>query len=150
SIVRAVGPWVEDLTLNNDAEYFTRVLLACDEVLFCPGARCHYRSGARGSLSGRKSLQALASQFRVLELCEARVRAREDGERNRRGFAFSWQHFAYGAYPYHAALAEEALVRARMLHPVRIMPAGGPTFRWVSRLVGWRAARRLQVAFGRS
>ena len=25
TIVRAAGPWVEELTLNNDAEYFTRV-----------------------------------------------------------------------------------------------------------------------------
>ena len=45
SIVRAVGPWRVELSLNNDAEYFTRVLLAADRVLFCAGARCYYRSG---------------------------------------------------------------------------------------------------------
>jgi len=62
--------------------------------------------------AGRKSLQALASQFRVLELCQARVRAREESERIRRGFAFSWQHFAYGVYPYNAALAPDAPPRS--------------------------------------
>jgi glycosyltransferase involved in cell wall biosynthesis len=71
AIVRAVGPWVEDLTLNNDAEYFTRVLLASDGVLFCSGARCHYRSGLQSSLSGQKSPEAWRSQYRVLELCES-------------------------------------------------------------------------------
>ena len=36
------------------------------------------------------------------------------------------------------------------LHPVLIRPGGGPTFKIISQIVGWRAARRLQVASGRS
>ncbi len=148
-IARAVGPWAEDLTLNNDAEYFTRVLLAADRVLFCEGARCRYRSGVAGSLSGRKTARAWASQFRVIELCEAYVRAREDSDRVRRGFALSWRHLAHASYPYDADVAERALARARALHRVAIRPEGGVAFKVASRLVGWRAARRLQVASGR-
>src|SRR4051794_26435098 len=86
----AVGPWAEDLTVNNDAEYFTRVLLASERVLFCKGARCRYRSGIGGSLSGSKSRKAWTSQYRVFELCERYVRDREDSERVRRSFALSW------------------------------------------------------------
>jgi glycosyltransferase involved in cell wall biosynthesis len=147
--VRAVGPWAEELTLNNDAEYFTRILLASGRVLFCEGARCHYRSGISGSLSGRKSPAAWRSQFRVTSLCEQYVRAREDSERVRRGFALSWQHLAHGCYPYDRAMAEAAMERARALHPVSIRPDGGATFRAVSQILGWRLARRLQVASGR-
>jgi len=148
-IIRTMGRWKQELTLNNDAEYFTRILLACNQVLFCPGARCYYRSGVGGSLSGQKSPKAWASQFRVIELCERYVRAREDSERVRRGFALSWQHFAHGCYPYEPTLVARALSRARTLHPVTIRPGGGPTFKVISRLIGWRAARRLQVASGR-
>jgi glycosyltransferase involved in cell wall biosynthesis len=149
TILRKIGPWIEELTLNNDAEYFTRALLAAERVLFCPGARCHYRSNVQGSLSGRKSPRAWASQYRVLELCEAHVREREDSERVRRGFALSWQHMAHASYPYDPNLAERALIRARALHSVSIRPDGGTAFAVVSRVVGWRAARRLQVASGR-
>ena len=148
-IVRAIGPWREELTLNNDAEYFTRVLLAANRVLFCPGARCYYRSGLMGSLSGRKTLAGWASQVRVLELCEEYVRAREDSDRVRRGFALSWQHVAHASYPYHRPTAKYALKRARALHSVAIKPDGGPTFHVISRLLGWRLARMLQVASGR-
>jgi glycosyltransferase involved in cell wall biosynthesis len=148
-ILRNIGPWLEELTLNNDAEYFTRVLLAAKRVLFCPGARCHYRSNVEGSLSGRKSPRAWLSQFRVTELCEAYVREREDSERVRRGFSLSWQHLAHASYPYDPDLAERSLARARALHPVVIRPGGGVAFAVVSRVVGWRAARRLQVASGR-
>ena len=148
-LVRAVGPWAEDLTLNNDAEYFTRVLLAAEGILFCPGARCRYRSGIGGSLSGHKSPRAWRSQYRVTELCESYVRAREDSERVRRVFALSWQHFAHGCYPYDQDLARQALQRAQALHEVRIRPGGGLAFKMLSRLIGWRLARRLQVASGR-
>jgi glycosyltransferase involved in cell wall biosynthesis len=149
SIVRAVGPWREDLTLNNDAEYFTRVVLASDQVLFCRDARCYYRSGLPGSLSGNRSRRGLVSQFTVLDLCEGYLRAIEDSERVRRCFALSWQHFAHTAYPYDRALGKRALERARSLHRVRIQPGGGLQFRVLSRLLGWRAARVLQVASGR-
>lgn len=148
-IVLSVGPWREELTLNNDAEYFTRILLAAGRVLFCPGARCFYRSAVPGSLSGRRTPEAWSSQFRVLEFCEAYVRQREDSERIRRGFALSWQHLAHAAYPYDAELAERALDRANKLHPVRIRPGGGLRFRLMSELIGWRLARRLQVLTGR-
>jgi glycosyltransferase involved in cell wall biosynthesis len=73
-IIRASGPWAEKLTLNNDAEYFTRVLLTSERVLFCPGARCRYRSGLTGNLSGRKSQQAWESHFRVLQSQPSRSR----------------------------------------------------------------------------
>lgn len=149
TIVDAIGPWREELTLNNDAEYFTRALLACKRVLFCPAARSYYRSGIAGSLSGQKTAAAWQSQIKVLELCEQHVRAREDSERMRRAFALSWQHIAHACYPYEQALAEKALERAAALHDVDIRPGGGTAFRLVSRLVGWRAARRLQVLSGR-
>ena len=149
AVVKAAGPWREDLTLNNDSEYFTRVLLAAGNVLFCPGARCYYRSGQAGSLSGRKTSEAWQSHFAAIEACEVRVRAREDAERARRGGALSWRQRAHACYPHAPALAERALARANELHPVVIRPGGGPAFLMLSHLIGWRAARRLQVACGR-
>jgi len=150
SVVQAAGPWHTGLSLNDDAEYFTRILLASERVLFCAGARCYYRSGLIGSLSGRRTQDAWASQVRVLELCESYVRKREDSERVRRGFALSWQHLAHNCYPYDRGIAKDALGRAKALHSVTIRPDGGPTFHMVSRLLGWRLARVLQVTIGRS
>lgn len=147
--VRIIGPWLEDLTLCNDSEYFTRALMASKRVLFCAGARCHYRSGLPGSLSGIKTPQGIASQFKVLDLCESYVRAVEDSERVQCSFAQAWQYLAHGVYPYDKHVAERALERATALHPIRIRPGGGARFRVLSRLIGWRAARVLQVRSGR-
>jgi len=149
-VVDAIGPWNETLTLNNDAEYFTRALLASCEVLFTPGARCYYRSGVTGSLSGRKSRAAWESQFEVAVLCESYLLRREVSERTRRACAIVWQVVAHACYPYAPDIANHALGRARALHPVVIRPDGGPLFRAVARLMGWKAARRLQRLSGRA
>jgi glycosyltransferase involved in cell wall biosynthesis len=144
------GFWDETLSLGDDGEYFTRVILNSRRVLFCSGARCYYRSGVPGSLSGNKSLEGFRSAFRVIDLCESHVLARENSERMKRASALMWQHLSHAAYPYDPVIAERALERARQIHTVRITPGGGPTFRLLSRVIGWRAARKLQVLLGRS
>src|SRR5439155_18191340 len=42
-LTEAAGPWDTRLLVNNDGEYFCRVLLACDGVRFVPEARVFYR-----------------------------------------------------------------------------------------------------------
>jgi glycosyltransferase involved in cell wall biosynthesis len=149
SIVALAGPWNTDLSVLDDTEFFTRVILQAECVIFCADARAYYRSGVTGSLSGQKSSAGWLSQFKAIEMSEQHVLSRENSERMRRSFALSWQHFGHAAYPYNRELAEMALAHAQTLHAIRIRPDGGPVFRSLSQLIGWRAARRLQVASGR-
>jgi hypothetical protein len=146
AVAEVAGPWNESLTLGDDGEYFTRVVLASEGVVHCTGARCRYRSGIAGSLSSSKNWE---SGFAVIDLCEAHLRAREDSDRVRGLLAARWQQLAHACFPYEPAIAERAMDRAEALHPAVIWPEGGPAFKILSRLVGWRAARRLQVASGR-
>lgn len=149
-VALAAGPWDEALSLTDDTEYFTRLLLHARGVLFCPGARAYYRSGIQGSLSGRRSPSAWRSFEQSLATCEGLVLQREDSPRARRMFALQWQTFAYAAYPYERELANRAAARAFDLDPAaRLDPGGGVSFRAVRRVLGWRVARRLQVAAGR-
>lgn len=148
-IVRSVGPWREDLSLNDDGEYFTRVVLASKQVLFADEARTYYRSGIEGSLSGLKSRKGWDSQFTAVALCESYLIAREDSDRTRRVCSMLWQRFAHASYPYYATLANKALERAGKLHGARLTPGGGHAFRVVASLLGWKAARVLQRISGR-
>lgn len=148
-ILIKAGPWRDDLSLNDDGEFFTRVILASNRILFCEGARTYYRSGITGSLSGLKSRKGWESQFKVIDLCEGYLRAHEDSARTRRVCAMLWQRFAHASYPYCRDLAEQALQRARMLHPARLKPEGGPAFKLIANTLGWKAARLLQRVTGR-
>jgi glycosyltransferase involved in cell wall biosynthesis len=149
-IVINAGPWLPNLSLNDDGEFFARVVLASDRILFCEGARTYYRSGIAGSLSGLKSHKGWESQFKVIDLCQGYLLAREDSDRTRRVCAMMWQRLAHASYPYYRSLANEALARARALHPEKLKPEGGHAFKFVSNMAGWKLARLLQRWSGRA
>jgi hypothetical protein len=62
-VIGRAGPWNEFLSLNNDTEYFTRILLNSDHIAFCSQAYGYYRSG-NVSLSGRCSRMSLESFYK--------------------------------------------------------------------------------------
>jgi glycosyltransferase involved in cell wall biosynthesis len=149
AIVDRVGPWREDLTLNNDAEYFTRAVLASKRVLFCEGARAYYRSGIHGSLSGMRSKSGWISQKHVLEACQSYLLAREDSPRTRRAASLLWQRFAHASYPHDREIANDAERRGHALDSVRVDPGGGRALRFLIRILGWKTGRVLQTWYYR-
>src|SRR5258708_5011849 len=67
SLLDRAGPWNEALTLNDDGEYFARVMLAASCIAFTPGARCFYRATPK-SLTRRRDRRALVSLHRAVDL----------------------------------------------------------------------------------
>ncbi|MDP3620178.1 MAG: glycosyltransferase family 2 protein [Ramlibacter sp.] len=149
-VLERAGMWREDLSLNDDGEFFTRVVLASSGVLFCDAAIAYYRSGIAGSLSSARSSAAWQSGFKAIESTLRETFAHENSERVRRCGALMWQVYAHAAHPYQPKLADEALRNARNLHPVTIRPGGGAMFRIASAIFGWKAARTLQKWSGRA
>jgi len=148
-IVKRVGPWREDLTLMNDTEYFTRIVLASRGVVHCPDAISYYRKG-HASMSSTKTARAWRSYFEATELCSNRLLAVESSDRTRRVASFLWQRLAQGCYPYERKLGSEALRRANLLHADRLSLPGGLIYNLISATLGWKVARSLQVLSGRS
>ncbi len=147
-LVRKIGPWREDLTLMNDREYFTRAVLAAQRVVHCPAALSYYRKG-HGSMSGWKTRSAWQSYFTSIDLCADRLLARESSERTLRVASFVFQRFSQACYPYDKTLALEAEKRAAALSDQRLVIKAGLMFALVSRLLGWKLARVMQVMSGR-
>ncbi len=69
SIADAAGRWDESLTLNDDGEYFGRVVLSSRGIRHCEAATSYYRSGIPSSLSATKGEKAWRSALRSFELC---------------------------------------------------------------------------------
>jgi hypothetical protein len=63
ALTAAAGPWDERLSLNDDGEYFCRILLRSTGIVFCENARSYYRSNLPASLSRRSSRAAWQSAF---------------------------------------------------------------------------------------
>ncbi|MEM9532109.1 MAG: glycosyltransferase family A protein [Pseudomonadota bacterium] len=139
------GGWREDLSLNDDGEYFARVMLAAGRVGFCVGARSFYRSGTDRSLSAGRGRRHFESAEAALTAIEMALREAEDSTRVQAALATAFSRLAVESYPYHSVVSGRCQGRARELGRFEPDLGGG---RWVGRLVrplGWRTARRLQA-----
>jgi glycosyltransferase involved in cell wall biosynthesis len=147
SVADRAGPWDETLSLNDDGEYFSRVLLASAGIVFCADqtARSFYRSGLAGSLSRQRRAPARISQFRSLELIERHLLASDDSPRVRQAVAQQWRRFVHDFFPAPAELIARAEMRAAALDGREIGPPPmGPKTAALARLIGWRATWRLK------
>jgi len=145
ALVEIAGPWREDLSLNDDGEYFGRVLLASAGIAFCGEARSYYRSQVPGSLSRRSDRRALESLWLSTELnCDRLVGACGTSPAARAAAANGWRRLAFECYPVAPDLATAAEKRCASLggspYP---LPVTG-TFKRIAAIFGWRAAKRLQ------
>ncbi len=149
AVIARAGPWDERLTLNDDGEYFCRILLASVGIAFCADARCYYRSGLPGSLSRRTDLKSLESLRLSIALNSDALLEHAPTSAVRGALANAWQKLAYDLYPDLPRESREAAARARDLGgATRPWEAGGRLQR-LARLVGWRAAKRVHRALGR-
>jgi glycosyltransferase involved in cell wall biosynthesis len=149
AVAERAGFWDERLSLINDFDYFTRVLLQSQGVAFCAGARTYYRSGMAGSLSGTTSRRSWESAFLSTQLGTDALLRQEDSERTRQAAAINLQRLAYSAYPFAPDLVARAEQRIRALGGSDLQPGGGPVFQFLRHCLGWKLARRIQLASGR-
>ena len=148
-IVDRAGLWDERLSLINDFEYFTRILLSAREILFVPGARLAYRSNVVGSLSGSKGRKAAESAQLSLLTGTRHLLEFENTPRVRRACANILQNFDYDYYPDFTDLRRKVRGEVARLGGSDLRPTGSPRFQTLRRFVGWRAAKRVQQAVRR-
>jgi glycosyltransferase involved in cell wall biosynthesis len=148
-LLTRTGGWDERLSLINDFEFFARVVLASAGVVFTPGARLYYRSGLAGSLSAGKSRSAWQSAFLSLTTGTQHLLAAEDSPRTRRVAAAILQGLIYDMYPSTPTLVADLERRVALLGGSSLPPLGGRGFQLSRRLLGWKAARWLQIYAGK-
>ncbi|MEP0885052.1 glycosyltransferase [Trichocoleus sp. ST-U3] len=143
-VAEIAGLWNESLSLDDDGEYFCRLVLASQGVKFCWSARTYYRSSISTSLSASKSQKSWESAFHSLELRTNYLLAKEDSLRTRHACATSFQFFIYVVYPDLPNLRKKAEAKVQQLGGSNLKPSGGPLFQLLSNVVGWQQAKRIQ------
>lgn len=150
AVAERAGPWNEDLSLNDDGEYFCRALLASTGMGFCATGRSYYRSGLSGSLSQQRGERARRSQFRSLELITEGLLAAEDSPRTRRAAANYFQRFIHDFFPAPVDLMARAAARITALGGSSLdQPPMGPRTAALARWLGWKNVWRLKHLLAR-
>lgn len=140
----AAGPWDDRLSVNDDGEYFARVLAQSSGIVFCGNARAYYRSNDLASYSNRFSLAAARSEMLAWRSIAATILALEDSPRSHKAVATGYQRLQVRYYGHFPEIVEEAERLEREHGKGAYRFEGGLPFHLVRALFGWRAAIRLR------
>jgi glycosyltransferase involved in cell wall biosynthesis len=99
SLTERVGPWDERLSLNDDGEYFSRVIAASELVKFVQEAKCYYRLSGLNQLSRSSSESSRQSFWLSIQLCIACLIYLEDSERTRLAALSRLQSYVESFFP---------------------------------------------------
>ena len=146
AVIEAAGPWNESLTLHDDGEFFTRVLLKASCNVFVTGPMVYYREVA-GSLSRRRGRRAMESALEVCRFRQLHMLAAVDTPAVRRALATQYAQFAYEFGALAPDLGAEALRKMRALGAAPAPDIGGRAFGWLTDALGfpfvWQIRRLL-------
>lgn len=146
TVFETAGPWDTTLKVNQDGEYFARVLAAADAVQFESGVEVYYRRGIQGSVSHFTANKA-ESLYRSVESIHNTALSLEDSTRMRQMVANLYQHAIYTAYPHCPQWQERAERQLTLLPTPKIQnPNAISSFsKAFTRAFGWKALTRARM-----
>lgn len=149
-LTEAAGPWNERLFRDNDGEYFSRVVRACEFVKFVPRAKSYYRFAGFSSIShiGRSN-KKLDSLFLSLQLHIRYLRSLEDSVRTRAACVQYLQIWQIEFYPFRMDLVRQLESLANSLGGQLSAPRLSWKYDWIRATCGWRAAKESQMLYNR-
>jgi glycosyltransferase involved in cell wall biosynthesis len=147
TLIEEAGSWNEELRINQDGEFFSRVLLKSDGIAYCGDTAAYYRR-TDGGVSSRRDREAWESLFRSFELITQRILEHEDTPRTRRPCANKWMQFRHRVYPDCPDLVKEAEERINALGGTDYTPTKESTlYSAVRTVIGWKSATYLQEKY---
>jgi hypothetical protein len=149
-LTESAGAWDTQLLVDDDGEYFCRVLLQSDGVRFVPAARVLYRmSGLAGLSHIGDSHAKMGSQFRSMRLQIGYLRSLEDSPRVRAACLSYLQRGLGTFYADRKDIVRAAAVLAAELGGQLEEPRRTWKYSLLHALLGPTATRRAQTAVRR-
>jgi glycosyltransferase involved in cell wall biosynthesis len=150
-LTEAAGAWDTTMHVDDDGEYFCRVLLACDRVRFVPEAKAYCRISGFNSLSNiGLSDKKIEAQWRSIQLHIGYLRSLEESERVRDVCVRLLQDWLIYFYPEKPEIFKQAEEMARNLGGQLRTPSLNWKYAWVKMLFGWTTAKRAQQPLRKS
>jgi glycosyltransferase involved in cell wall biosynthesis len=145
-LTELAGPWDERLSVDDDGEYFCRVVSASEKIRFIPEARCYCRTWTSGSMSSHfeTSDKKMESQFLSISLHIGYLMALENSERARAACLKYLQRWFIYFYPEYRGIVGRAEQLARSLGGELSIPSLGWKYALIRNTLGWAMAKKMR------
>lgn len=146
-LAEAAGPWDTRLTIDDDGEYFCRVLMASEGTCFVPDTGVFYRITDTNRLSYiGNSDKKKDSLILSMKLHVRYLRSLEDSERTRKACLNYLQSWYHNFYPERLDAVAELQALATELQGSLEEPHLRRKYAWMKPLLGWKTAKWAQMA----
>lgn len=130
----------ENIKLNIDFEYFTRMVVHSSKVIYCENSICYYRKGVKSSKTYKpnleKRLSALDSRIQGIQMLLDKDKSKRSEEASRMALTI----LTY-AFPEVLPYSKKALVKLGLKH---FSTFGGKKFTILSKSIGFSNAVRIK------
>ena len=142
AVIDKSGGWRNYRCPDDDGEFFTRVLLASEGVVYVPGVYNYYRrSQHENKLSSNSKRKYLQNSLMTIDLKHLYIQRFASGEKVRMAFARQYLDYAVYIYGQQNILSAIAYKRYKnMHHKLRFPELGGKAIESFARIFGWRSA----------
>ncbi|MDO9374770.1 MAG: glycosyltransferase [Ferruginibacter sp.] len=143
------GLWDERLSLINDTEFVTRILLQSTQLVYADNCELLYRTNFNsGTLSQTFTHNGLHSALLSIDLMSEHLLRHENSDRVRILIAQSYQMLREWAFPRHWSYTKIVEQRLSKYKDIKIhYRSSGDIFNLLSKFCGWKVARFFQYYY---
>lgn len=147
SVCEKIGPWNEDLLINQDGEYFARAVLASKGIRTTGGTNYYRRFVSGNNVSAKyNKRENLKSAVLSLKLIDEYISRHTQSEAYQRAMATLFREIAINAYPMFMDIVKQCESRVSQSGQKPDLPVmGGTIVETIKKNFGWKAAKRLRL-----
>jgi glycosyltransferase involved in cell wall biosynthesis len=144
-LIYSTGGWDKNAGLNDDGEYFMRLICNSDGIIFCKSALFYFRREVEGSLSKQRNRQIIEGWlYSYKSYAKTFLQTFEYKQELAKNLAWKGlSKFYCATYPKHPDLLKQCKDDMRKLGYNQPAPYGGIVFVKISHYVGTMSALRL-------
>ena len=147
STIKKAGGWSEFYSPDDDGEFFCRVVLACNGIVYAKDCFNYYRKfKSTNNLAAIKTKQAIHGKFQSFQLKKQHLLDAADNVTAKKALIFNAMNLALEAYAVDEELTQEILKIVKELGGTDYVPVmGGKQIEYIKKVFGWKAAKKLQM-----
>jgi glycosyltransferase involved in cell wall biosynthesis len=146
ALIEKVGGWRNFIWLDDDGEFFARVILASSGIVYVPGV-CNYyrRSSSESNLSNSTNKKYIQNALLSIDLKYEYLRKSTFGGNLNKAMATQYLHFAVFTYPKFKLISRMAYRRYKSIGATVDHPKlGGKFVEFTKYAFGWKISRLIR------
>ncbi|RZK58193.1 MAG: glycosyltransferase family 2 protein [Pedobacter sp.] len=148
SIIELAGNWNEKLSMDDDGEYFCRVVLNSHQIIKTGGFSFYRRSQKNSSLSSQTNLKSYESMLKSYKLRKQHLFSKTDINEAKVAVYKLFMNLAVGSYIEYPAISKLALAEVPKINVPNYIPSVGGTFStYLAKIFGWKIVKRIQNVY---